>query len=310
VPRRVRGNPRGRRLLDLDRQACPAGRAARPQPRLEHLLPPRHALLRRRQPALAAGDPGVCQRRLRSRRHPPQLLHPLPHRRLPSRRAGERARVAVRVSLVRLALPHLVRAAGRDRIPRRGHGRLPRPRRRQLVGAQPARPAGGRPSRLRAAGYRAARPPRADRALRREPPLPARGRGSGRGGDDAGAAGRARWGVGAGDRGLLQRAADGLVSEHRFRSDRRHSGSSCEGTRGGGASLSRARRAAAAGAAWGLRAGVASLAQPLRIASAVSVSRRQGSSLERRVVPDLGTRCRFPRLGAARESGGRDGRAG
>ena len=87
-------------------------------------------------------------------------------------------RVGLLLRLVRLAVPHLLRAPGRDRLPRRRHGRLPRPRRGNWSSRDRSGPAGGGPE-ASTSGWRASCPSAraADRALHREPPLPARGRG-------------------------------------------------------------------------------------------------------------------------------------
>ncbi len=313
VPGRVRGDPRGRRLLDLARQARQAGRACSTR------NPGWSSCFHRAtlffddgsRPARPA-TPAFSKRRLRPRRPPSQLLHPLPDRDLPARCPGDGAGVALRLSLVRLALSHLVRAAGGDRLPRRGHGRLPRACRRQLVGAEQRHPAGGRPQRLRAPGGGDPGPARADRALRREPPLPAGGRGGRRGAVDPGGAGRAGASGGRAAR-LLQRPRGGRsacrrrpipeaeLAVLRGPGGRRPKGSCTTPVpkaerRAAGPCAARSWRRARSG---------------FRRAPPLAFSAGGRADLERRVVPDLGGRCRFRRFRrSARGSGGRHGRAG
>ncbi len=163
--------------------------------------------------------------------------------------------------------------------------------------------------------YRAPRgggpePARADRALCREPPLSAGDRVGRRGAADPGGAGRAGAGGGRAAR-LLQRSRGG--------------GFGCRGSRPGGgargpprsrgrgrstAALPRFRGGAAPSRAalvrrCGAAVGRVSAGRPAYLLAGRKIN------LDRRVVPDLGGRCRFRRFRrSARGSGGRHGRVG
>ena len=139
---RVRRPARRRRLLDRAHQARAAGGPAPRAPRVLDLLPRRRRRPRRPRPAELAQQRPAVGPAAGHRRPVGQEPHPRLLPRAPALGPAAAAPVVRRRPVGRLAAVPAVRRPRADRLPRRGHGRVPPARRRAVVAGERGAAAG------------------------------------------------------------------------------------------------------------------------------------------------------------------------